>query len=91
MARCMAEGPVSGEGFAVDGCEDLVCLALDVVQRRDQFQSLLGQGAAVVGPQLVELAPRVRQAATLGDTGGEQRLVAGVVVAHERALPRILA
>jgi hypothetical protein len=41
----------------------------------------------VVGPQLVELAPRVRHAAHLGHAQLEAGLVAAEVVAHELAAP----
>ena len=34
-----------------------------------------------------ELTPRMRPAAQFGDVFGEQRLVAGVVVDHQRTLP----
>lgn len=41
-------------------------LTLDVVEDAEQLQGLLGQGAAVVGPQLVEFTAGMRQAARLG-------------------------
>ena len=41
----------------------------------------------MVGPEVVELAPGVRHAARLSDTVFEQRLVAGIVVADQLALP----
>jgi len=62
-------------------------LFLDLVQPPEQLQRFLSDVALVVGPQVVELAPRVREAAGLDDTLLEQRLVAAVVVAHERAAP----
>ena len=48
---------------------------------------LLGQLAVVVSVQIEELAPRVRQAAAFDHALGQQRLVAGIVIAHELATP----
>jgi hypothetical protein len=45
----------------------------------------------VVGPQLVELAPRVHQAAHLGYAQLEAGVVAREVVADELAVPAVLA
>jgi hypothetical protein len=62
-------------------------LALDVIQLAEELQRLLADLAAVVGPQLVELAPRVRHAADLGHAQLEAGLVAAEVVGDELALP----
>lgn len=51
-------------------------LFLDLVQPPEQLQRLLGDLALVVGPQVVELATRVREAAGFGDAVVEQLLVA---------------
>lgn len=65
----------------------LADLALEVVQLPEELQRLLGDGTLVVGPQLMELAPRVRHAADLG----HPQLVAGhrarEVVGDQLALP----
>ena len=62
-------------------------LVLHLVEPAEQLQRLLRDLALVVGPQVVELASWVRQAAGFGDAGLEERLVAAVVVAHECAAP----
>ena len=64
-----------------------VHLALNVIQRGEELQRLLADLAAVVHPQLMELAPRVRHAACLGHTEFEAGLVAAEVVGDELALP----
>jgi hypothetical protein len=48
-------------------------------------QRFLGELAAVVGPQLVELAPRMSQAGGLGHALRDQRLVAAAVITDQRA------
>ena len=45
---------------------EVVDLALDARTALEELQRLLADLAAVVDPQLVELAPRVRHAADLG-------------------------
>lgn len=62
-------------------------LTLHVVEDAEQLQGLFGQGAAVVGPQLVEFTTGMRQAARLGHAGIHGLLVACVVVADQRAAP----
>ena len=61
--------------------------ALDVVQGREQPQRLLGDVAAVIGVQIVELPASVGHAADFDHTALEQRFVARVVVADEFAGP----
>ncbi len=62
--------------------------ALEVIEGAVERQRLLGDGAAVVDPQLVELAPGVRHTASLGHAELEAGLVAAEVVDDEAALPR---
>ena len=57
-----------------------------VVQLDEELQGVFADLAAVVGPQLVVLAPRVRHAADLGYAELEASLVAAEVVGDE--LPR---
>lgn len=64
---------------------------LNLVERAEQLQHLLADLAAMVAPELMELAPRVRHAADLGHAHFEASLVAGEVVADELALPGWLA
>ena len=51
----------------------LADLALEVVQPPEELQRLPGDGTLVVGPQLMELAPRVRHAADLGHPPARSR------------------
>lgn len=64
---------------------------LDGVELAEELQRLLANLAALIGPEFVELAPRVRQATGLGDAELEACLVATEVVAHQRAAPAMLA
>jgi len=73
----------------VDG--QVLDLALDVVQRSDQLQGLLGQRATVVGPQLMELASRIGHATGLRDASRHGLLVSRVIVTDQRAAPAAAA
>ena len=64
-------------------------LTLEVVQPADDLQRLVSDRALVIGPQLVELTPRVRHAAYLGHAHLEAGLVAREVVRHQLALPAL--
>ena len=66
---------------------ELTHFTLDVVELSEVPERLLGQLAVVVSVQIEELAPRVRQAAAFDHALGQQRLVAGIVIAHELATP----
>ena len=70
---------------------ELAHLALDLIQLHEELQRLLADGALVVDPQLVELAPGVRQATGLGYAHLEAGLIATEVVAHQLAVPAVLA
>lgn len=58
---------------------EVLHFALDVVQRLEELQRLLAELAAMVGPQFMELAPRVSQASDLGHAEFEAGLVARVM------------
>jgi hypothetical protein len=65
----------------------LASLALDLIQRAEDPQRLLGDVAAIIGVQIVELTPRVSHTSHFNHTTFKQRLVSGVVVADEPAGP----
>ena len=62
-------------------------VSLHVIERAEQRQRLASDLAAVVGPEVMELAPGVRHAAGFDDSVLEQGLVSGIVVADQLALP----
>ena len=59
-------------------------LALDNVELLEIREGLAGDLALMVGVQIKEFPPRMGHAAGFGHALGDQGIVAGVVVAHQR-------
>ena len=62
-------------------------LALDNVELLEIREGLAGDLALMVGVQIKEFPPRMGHAAGFGHALGNQRLVARVIVAYQRAAP----
>ena len=59
----------------------------DLIETSKQLDGFLGDPALVIGPEIEEFAPGVRQATGLGHAFGKERFIARVIVTHESAAP----
>lgn len=63
------------------------CVLLNVIQRYEESQRPLADGALVVSPQLVNFAPHMLKAPSLSHAHREAGLVAAEVIANQAAVP----
>jgi len=87
LVQCIGQWPGRLAGFKPGLAVGAGSCSLHLVKLAEELQRLLADLAAVVGPELMELAPGVRHAADLGHAQLEASLVAGEVVTDELALP----